>query len=273
MMARMKFTVCLSLACCAAALMGSNAQCQDKAATRKFYTARALYYTPTSQGLRSFHCDVVIDWKDLLTRVSGNEVKDDNPFLKYLQTARLFVSDDLKGKGQLDWANTAAPPENKEKAAAQMKEGFQQMMSGFFQTWNGYMNGTMVPIPDDSTTVTETDGGFRLHSKAAETEVNESFDKNLLLTEAHVLMANIDATAYPTYIDTPDGRVVSVIHTVYRQPPTAPPADVTFTVTYASVSTFRLPQTLKFEVKNVGAFLFSFSGCSVETAEKAAGKL
>lgn len=83
----------------------------------------------------------------------------------------------------------------------------------------------------------------------------------------------LDATAYPTYTDTADGRVVSTIHTVYREPPTAPPTDVTFTVTYATVSTFRLPETVKLELKNVGAFLFNFSGCSVETSDKAVAKL
>lgn len=146
------------------------------------------------------------------------------------------------------------------------------MMSGFFQTWNGYMNGTMVPAPDRATTVTEVDGGLHLHSSAAQTDLNESFDKNLLLTEVHVLMPNLDARAYPTYTDTPDGRVVSVIRTIYRQPPTAPPAELTFAIDYATVSGYRLPETLRLNMKNVGAFVFKFTGCSVETAEKAPGK-
>ena len=42
-------------------------------------SARALYYTPTTQGLKSFRCTVDFDWKDFLTRYSGADVKDDNP--------------------------------------------------------------------------------------------------------------------------------------------------------------------------------------------------
>ncbi|HEV2577726.1 MAG TPA: hypothetical protein VGU25_11005 [Acidobacteriaceae bacterium] len=268
----MKSSTALSLVCVAASLIGANIHAQTKASD-KLYSARALYYTPTTQGLRSFHCALVIDWKDLLARFSGTDIQEDNPFLKYLQTAHLSVTDDLKSGGQLDWANTAVPPEGKEGPAAKMKEGMQKMITSFFQTWNGYMSGKMVPAPDDSTTVTEVNGTIQLHAKAANMDVTESFDKNMLLTEAHVVTPSIDATAYPTYVDTSDGRVVSIIRTVYRQPPTAPPAEGTFTVSYAMVSNFRLPETLSVNAKNIGAFVFKFSGCSVETAEKAAGKL
>ncbi|HEY4010061.1 MAG TPA: hypothetical protein VGM11_07920 [Acidobacteriaceae bacterium] len=238
----------------------------------KLLAARALYYTPTAQGLKSFHCDVIVDWKDLLTRVGGTEINDDNPLLKYLQTVHLSATDDLRTGGGLEWANTATPPEGKEQAATQMSGGIKQMFNGFFQSWNGYMNGTMVPAPDSSTVVTEADGGLHLYEKTATAELNESFDKNFLLTDAHVVMPTLDATAYPSYEDTPDGRIVSVIRTVYRQPPSAPPAELTMKIGYAPVSNFRLPETLQYELKNVGLFVFKLSGCTVQTNEKAAEK-
>ena len=69
--------------------------------------------------------------------------------------------------------------------------------------------------------------------------------------------------AYPTYADTPDGRVVSAIRTVFRQPPTAPPAELNIRVSYTPVQGFRIPDTLDYELKNVGSFEFKFSACSV----------
>lgn len=269
----MKSAKILSLFCLAASITGTHAQAQTKTPAERLSLARSLYYTPTAQGLRSFHCDLAIDWKDMLSRFGGNEVKDDNPFLKYLQSARLSVTDDLKSGGRLEWANTAVPPEGKEASVTQMKNGMQQMVTGFFDTWNGYMNGSMVPIPDATTTISAVDDGLHLHATATAMDVNESFDKNLLLTEAHVVTPEMDATAYPTFADTPDGRVVSSIRSSIRQPPTAPGMEVSFAVTYANVSNFRLPETLTLEVKNVGAFKFKLSGCSVNTSEKAADKL
>jgi len=241
--------------------------------TTKLIAARALYYTPTTQGLQSFHCAVAFDWKDMLTRYSGATVPDDNPFLQYLRTVQLGVTDDLKGAGQLEWTASATPPPGQEDSAAKMKDGMQQMMTGFFSSWNAYMNGSMVPAPDATTTVTETPDGLRMHATAPDADVTELFDKNMLLTEAHVVQTTSDVFAYPTYIDTPDGRVVTAIRTVYRQPPTAPPAELTLNIAYAPVQNFRLPESLSYELKNIGAFAFKFSACSVQTAAKAPDKL
>lgn len=235
-------------------------------------SARPLYYTPTVQGLKSFRCTVDFDWKDLLSRFSGTDVKDDNPSLQYLRTIHLTASDDLKGDGHLEWTASGTVPAGKETSIAQIKDGMQQMMVGFFSSWNAYMNGNMVPVPDSTTTVTDNADGFRLHASTEGTEVTELFDKNLLLTEAHVIQPTSDVFAYPTYTDTPDGRLVSAIRTVYRQPPTAPPTELNIRVSYAPVQSFRLPAQLDYELKNVGSFQFKFSACSVVTTDKAPDK-
>ena len=245
---------------------------QTTSPNTKLLSARALYYTPTVQGLKSFHCTVDFDWKDFLARYTNADVKDDNPYLQYLRTIHLTVSDDLSGDGKLEWTTSSAAPEGKEDAIAKIKDGMQQMMVGFFSSWNAYMNGNMVPLPDATTTVTDNADGFKLHAAADGTDVTELFDKNLLLTEAHVVQPASDVFAYPTYDDTPDGRVVSAIRTVFRQPPTAPPAELNVRVSYAPVQNFRLPAQLTYELKNVGSFEFKFSACSVETTKKAPDK-
>lgn len=57
---------------------------QDKSARNRLSSAHAQYYTPTTAGLKSFHCDASIDWKAMLTRVTGAEIPDESPGLKYL---------------------------------------------------------------------------------------------------------------------------------------------------------------------------------------------
>jgi hypothetical protein len=248
---------------------------QTTPANTRLSSARALYYTPTVQGLKSFRCTVNFDWKDFLTRFSGGgaDVNDDNPLLQYMRTVHLTVSDNLNGDGHLDWTATGTAPAGKEESIARMKDGMQQMMVGFFSSWNAYMNGNMVPLPDSTTTVAENGDWLKLHAATEGAEVTELFDKNLLLTEAHVVQPTSDVFAYPTYDDTPDGRVVSAIRTVYRQPPTAPPAELNIRVSYAPVQGFRLPETLSYELKNVGSFVFKFSACYVQKTDKAPDKL
>jgi hypothetical protein len=209
----------------------------------------------------------------MLNRYSGTTVPDDNPLLVYFRSVHLAISDELKGNGQLEWTTSAAAPAGQEDSAARVKEGMQQMMNGFFSSWNAYMNGNMVPSPDSSTTVTEAPDGLHMHASATNADVTELFDKNMLLTQAHVVQPTSDVYAYPTYIDTPDGRIVTAIRTVYRQPPTAPPAELTLSIAYAPVEKFRLPESLHYELKNIGAFAFKFSACSVQTAAKAPDKL
>ena len=289
MMARMTCRKTCAILCLAACLAAAPSRVRAQAtpapatpapattpatppANTRFIAARALYYTPTVQGLKSFRCNVDFDWKDFLSRYSGNDVKDDNPVLQYLRSVKLIVTDDLNGDGHLDWTATGTPPAGKEDSIAKMKDGMQQMMVGFFSSWNAYLNGNMVPLPDSTTTITESPDGFKLHAAAGGTDVTELFDKNLLLTEAHVVQPTSDVFAYPTYDDTPDGRLVSSIRTVFRQPPTAPPAELNIRVTYAPVQNFRLPQQLDYELKNVGAFEFKFTDCSVQTAARAPDK-
>ena len=112
------------------------------------------------------------------------------------------------------------------------------MISGFYQSWNQFVNGGMVPAPDTSTTETNTaDGGLHMHGSDATTVFDEDFDKNMLLLSAHVVMTNLDNTAYPTYEASTEGLRVNKVHNVLHQPPTAPAQDVSMAVTYMPVST------------------------------------
>src|SRR6266702_575909 len=243
-------------------------QAQVKTPTDRLLAARALYYTPTTAGLKSFHCDLVTDWKGILSRSSGKDIPDDNPFLKYLQSAHVFVTDDLNGAGTLEWSNTAVPAEGLADPASKMRDGVTQMISGFFTSWNGYMNGSMVPAPAPTDVVSATTDGIHVHGSSDTMTVDEDFDKNMLLTQAHVVTPDLDAIAYPTFDDTTDGRIVSSFRTDLKQPVTAPIVQLNIAVIYQTVSSFRIPASLHYDLKNVGQFDFTLSGCSVVSDAK-----
>jgi hypothetical protein len=264
--------VCVVVSVLVSCLCGASTRAQDQpdeTMKKQLIFARAEYYTPTSKGLQSLRCDAAIDWKALLARFGGTDVADDNPYLKYLQGVHLTVSDDLHGQGGLAWAETTPPPQGKEDAAGQIHGGLQQMVNGFFQSWNGFMNGSIIPVPDKTVALAATDSGMHLHGTDADTQLDEDFDKNFLLTQVVAVTPAVRVVALPAYIKTDDGLVVSAITSQVNQPPTAPPIEVTFHVEYATVQSFRIPSRIVYDVQNVGTIEVNLNACQVKVAEPA----
>ena len=244
--------------CCAGFSHG-----QKESPAEQIRNARASYYTPTANGLRKFHCTASSDWKTTIARITGGEVADDNPFLVYLNSVHMSADDEVHGEGHLQWATTSAPPDELAKPVGQFRDAIVQMFDGFFQTWNGFMNGSMVPDPDEQTTITRVGKSLSLHATDDDDVVDENFDEHILLTDAHVSGPTMDVMMYPAYDQTSDGRVLSSVRATYRAPPSAPPTELTMSFTYTMVSGYRLPATIRVDEKNVGVFEFSLSNCTV----------
>lgn len=203
----------------------------------------------------------------MLERFSGSSIPDDNPFLKYLQTVHLSVSDQLRGNGSLDWADTAAPPEGKGDAAKQLRDGLQTMVAGLFTSWNAYMNGSMVPLPDNTVTLSAAGDGVHLSGSADDMKIDEDFDKNMLLTQALVVSPALKVLAKPTFVDTADGLVVSAIVNLVNQPPSAPQTEADIRIDYTKVDSFQLPSRVVFDIKNTGVIEVDFSACHASLAD------
>ena len=240
---------------------------QDKEARNRLAAAHAQYYTPTASGLKSFHCDVSIDWKAMLSRFSGTEVSDDNPALTLLQTVHLAINDNLRGNGELEWTSTAEPPADRKSSMQQIQDGLQTTISGFFQSWNAYMNGTMIPLPDSTVTVTSSGDGVHLSGTSKDTTFDEDYDKNMLLTKVLVASPNLTVLAKPTYTSTEDGLLVSSVTSQIHQPPTAPETEATFRIEYAKVDSYQIPSHIVIDIKNTGIIELRLNSCTVTAAD------
>lgn len=249
------------------ALCVSLSHAQDKEVRDRLAAAHAQYYTPTASGLKSFHCDASIDWKALLSRFSGTEIPDDNPALKFLQSVHLSVDDDLHGTGSFEWTNTTDPPENVKAGVEQIRDGLKTSVSGFFQSWNAYMNGSMVPLPDKTLTITKSGDGLHLSGTTKDMSIDEDFDKNMLLTQALVSSPSLKVQAIPTFTPTSDGLVISTVLNKVHQPPTAPETEATFRIEYSKVDAFQIPSHVVFDIKNTGVIEIGFSTCKVTVAD------
>jgi hypothetical protein len=131
------------------------------------------------------------------------------------------------------------------------------------------MNGSMVPLPDNSVEVTTAGDGIHLHATPNNTNFDEDFDKDMLLTQAVVESSQLRVVARPTYVRTEDGLVISTVSSRVNQPPSAAPIDVTFRVEYAKVGSFRIPSHVVYDIKNVGVIEIAFNACEVSAADSA----
>lgn len=240
---------------------------QDKEVRDRLAAAHGQYYTPTASGLKSFHCEASMDWKALLSRFTAKDIPDDNPALRFLNTIHLAVDDDLHGSGSLEWTYVTDPPDNLKAGVDQIRDGLKTSVSGFFQSWNAYMNGSMVPLPDKTVTVTKSGEGVHLNGTAKDMTIDEDFDKNMLLTQALVVTPNLKVLAIPTFTSSPDGLLISTVLNKVNQPPTAPETQATFRIEYAKVDAFQVPSHLVFDIKNTGLIEIGFNSCKVAVAD------
>jgi hypothetical protein len=256
---------CLSVCLLAPALLRTaHAQVASTPESRIEH-AKTLYYTPTNSGLNSFHCDVTVDWKDLLARFGVPNLHDSDPRLTYLNAIKLSLDDNLTGTGALNWFAPSGSASDPDDGIAKIRGGMQQMVSGFFQSWNPFLNGTYIPNFDATTTAKPEGDGIVVQSGDASALVVEHFNKSLLLTEMHVTTPAVDVLANPTFLETPHGRIISMLKSVVHQPPAGPAEMVTMASTYAPVASYQIPSVLTFTVDPLGAFVFKLSGCQVNT--------
>lgn len=230
-----------------------------------FSKARALYYTPVDAGLEGFHCDVGFDWKDFLEKATHQAVADDDERLPYLRSIKLSVDDDLRGTGALNWAAPANAPENSEDSVAKIRSGMEQMWAGFFQSWNGFYTGEILSVADSRTSVERTARGFHVITRDGHGVAEEQFNDRLVMQSLHVATPTLDSVMTPTFADAPQGRLVTVLRSVDRQPPSAPASEVVMRLRYATVNGFQLPSELAIEVAGTATFDYHLNSCTVKT--------
>lgn len=255
----------LPLVCLSAVLTVSLRAQATASPAAAFRRARALYYTPIDRGLQGFTCDVGFNWKQFIERANHGPVPETDERLAYLRSIKLSVTDELNGSGQLLWAAPTTAPDASEQSIAQLRSGLQGLWSGFFQSWNGFYTGDLVSLGDNKTTVERTPTGYHVFTAQSAKLAEESFDKSLTLTSLHVSTPTLDSELKPVFVDTAQGRLVTKLNSVVKQPPNAPGTTINMTLQYAPVNGFQLPSELAINVAGTADFDFTLNNCTVRT--------
>jgi hypothetical protein len=233
-----------------------------KEKTSLLLAAKARYYNLQSIGVKGFGCDVDVDWNSLFASAAGKEPAADDPMMKYLQAARLSFTNDLRGKGKVEWALKGVPPEGKEKAADELRSSLKQTLEGFLQAWTPFLNGDV--IPQSPKTLKATPTGYVIDDGKENDVSEEVLDKDMtvkhLTAKTEALVVEMDST----FTSSPSGLLLTQMDATYQQPPTNPPTPLVMKTTFEPVDNFQLPATLTVIIPNVVTFKMRFTGCTVE---------
>ena len=238
-----------------------------EARTSLLTAARAQYYNLRFQGLKSFSCNVAIDWDSIFTQATGAPLPADNPIMAYLLKTRLGVKETVDSGAEVTWANSGTPPDALAQSVSQLRGGVKQMLDGFFEAWTPNINGDL--FSKGVTSVTATNAGYQVEEKSEKNSTDTlTFDKNMLLGHISSTSPEVLAEIDTKYSPTPQGLLVSSFDADYRQPVSAPPTHVTMTTDYQKVEGFQLPNTIVLSVRNVATFKLKLTGCTVEKLPK-----
>jgi hypothetical protein len=230
--------------------------------TQMLTAAKSQYYNLRAAGLKSFTCNVDIDWNALFTSINGKPLAPDGEMMKFLTGSLLSAHADLDGKTQVTWSNPGTPPEAIAKNANQIRDGLRQTLEGFFQAWMPSMNGGLVPVSPSS--VKATPAGFVISDGSASETDEITMDKKYVISRLYNKSSTLIADMTTGFTASPKGLVMTRLDGTYQQPPTAPGTHVLMSATFQPVDTFQLPGSLVFTVDNVATFKMQMVGCKVE---------
>lgn len=204
-----------------------------KQATQASYSLRQL-------GLLEFKANMQPNWT--LTAKSFAP----NPAAMRMLNALLFsVSLGPDGSVKVEHSSSLPIPSDQEESIKQVYVGMDEIVSGFFATWNSFMLTSPFPAVDSEYQLQDLGTAYLLTYKESGTDVAITMNKNFSITELKVVTPEFNASIRPEFTKTEKGFVLIGYSADYV--PTKGPGKVglKMDIDYQDVNGFRLPQKLR----------------------------
>jgi hypothetical protein len=197
--------------------------------------AESDYYVLQGQGVKAFQCDIQPNWAKLIT---------DPAKLKLVRPIEYTAVIDEQGGVQVS-------PFRADKAAIdpsldQIVGGVQQLISGFFQTWNPLVfSGVFSPAQDGGLGFSSQADGYHFTQATGGTNVDMTLTKDALVTEMKVTTADSVIVMMPTYVPTNGGLMLL---TGLNNDINNGTQKVDLQIAYQPAEGFQLPSTVSYQV-------------------------
>ena len=213
--------------------------------------AHRSYYNLKSEGLTEFRCHVQLDWDSLYKGLKVNAVGRDQ-LLPILRKVHFQVLVGPDGGSTVSHESELAPP-NEEVAERVRRSiaGVEQILTGFLQTWSGFMINSPFPRVDDEYQLEDLDDKLRLSYKEGTGNIVISMTRDFVMDEVSVATPQFEGTVRPKFSRNKRGFVLASYDVVYKAE-SGNPQQLAVKIEYQNVEGFDLPSTIEATVTSPG---------------------
>lgn len=205
-------SIAVSALCCF--LLGTTASALDNKDVIK--QARGAYYSIQDQGTVEFQCAVTPNWEKLLQAELKANPSGASQVVVKLKKLHFVVS--VANSGSTKITHNAVPADNDKQAEGlkQIYSGMEQMVSGFFATWSGFMKYPPLPLPDSEYQLQEKGGQWDLAYREGTADVATIMNKDFSVREMKVSTPEFLSTIQPQFARSNVGFLLTSYQADYR---------------------------------------------------------
>jgi hypothetical protein len=160
--------------------------------------ARAAYYSLKTAGMTGLHCQVNPDWS-FLEKIAGDDQAHAD-VLPVLRQVHFNVAVGADGDATVT-PQSGATPQNADVAerTKKMIEGFEQIITGFFQTWQGFVINSTFPEAQDAYQLEDLGDQFKITYRQGSTDVQMTMDHKFAIREVIFNMPQANVILRPRF--------------------------------------------------------------------------
>lgn len=161
--------------------------------------ARAAYYNVKDAGMAGFHCQVNPDWSFLEKIV--NDDQGPEKILPVLRQVHFKVDVGANGDATVapleDVVSTAS--DDVKDRVKRTTDGFEQIITGFFQTWQGFLLNSPFPEAQDAYQLTDVGDHYQVTYRQDSTDIQIVMDHHFVIQEVDIKMPQVSVALRPQF--------------------------------------------------------------------------
>ena len=229
--------------------------------------ARQSYYNLANAGMEEFQCQVLPDWDTTFKTLKTDPVGRDQvlPILRKTHFELLVGPD---GASTVSHQSELAPPD--EQVAERVRKatgGTEQILTGFLQTWSGFMvKSTPLPDADSDYQFEDLGAKYRVTSKEASIDAVILMGHDFQIEEMKVATPEFSGTVRPRFVRIKHQFVLASYEATYTAG-SGNPQGLSVEIEYGDVQGLSLPSKVTATVKlptGAVAFPLTFANCQVK---------
>ncbi len=229
--------------------------------------AHQSYYNLANAGLSEFRCQVLPDWDATFKTLKADPFGRDQvlPILRKTHFELLVGPD---GASTVSHQSELVPPnEDVAERVRKATGGTEKVLTGFLQTWSGFMVKP-TPLPDTESDYQFEDLGdkYRIKMKEASTDAVILMGRDFQIEEMTVVTPEFSGTVRPKFVRIKNQFILASYEGTYRAG-SGNPQELSVQIEYGDVGGFSLPSKVTATVRlpsGAVAVPLTFANCQVK---------